>query len=698
MNEDNNNEDFVLPGVGSDNDVQSEQSNISNEPDNSIVLPGVSDTNNVDPTTDDSSEINEYAPYVNPDYVNNQDSLSNSNAEENIAENSQTTIDQFVSQSNPQDSQPTSEVNNTQSIQPILNDMQESSMDDSNILANDESTNVANAPINPILANSNYNYQEPTVQSEENSYVQEPTIQAENNGYMGPTSQTDNTYSQESVTQQPDTNNYANSYMNDMSQTPYMNSDPNSVQAPYMNQDQNVAESSYTNFDANNTQAPYMNQDTSNAQAPYMNQDTSNAQTPYMNDAQNTYNNAGSAPIQYNQILGGANYGNDNAQVQDNNQNNFQPEQNQFNNANYYDQNFQFNSTQSFGGTDYNNQTQFNGVNYDNQNQQFNGANYNNQVQYNGANFEGQNPQISNPNYFDPNNGQNVNEPNKQKNKNNKVFTIALVIVLAIAVIALFVVLGFKLSSKNKKNTNSSNTTASQQVQPKIEQYYFDNNEYCFDYDSTKWTNDEENKSLVFDTYSLQYAMNYVGSQLGADFKTDNGRSALYEMIINQFNAQASGANLQMETPNDGFISRSDLYYTFFDVLDGTTIYRYYLVILPDNDIMFQFTLSNTDTSIDYSTGLEVIDMLTSTQKADEENNSNSTNEISTNEVDLNSLNETGATNSVQNKVSNALTNSTNTVANTIGNNVANTTSAASNSTSTNTTKNVTNLSDLLNN
>ena len=599
MNEDNNDEGFILPGVGSDNnDVQSEQNNFSNEPDNSIVLPGV-DTNNTDATSDNNSEINEYAPYINPNYVNNQDSISNSN----VTDNSQTTIDQFVSQNNPQDSQSVSGNDNTQSIQPVLNDMQESSMDDSTEIANN-TNNVAGAPINPILANASFNYaqeqQSQPVTNNEPASVNANQANEINNYAIN----------QEPVMQQPDANAYTNPYMNNMNQTPYMNSESNGVQAPYMNQDQS-----------------------------------------------------------------------------------------QFNNN--YDSNTQFNET------NYNNQAQFNGTNFENQNgsnyevpnSQFNGANYNNQPQFNNANFEGQNPQISNPNYFDQNNAQNINESDKVKDKNTKIFTIVLVVALAVAIIALFIILGFKLSSKNKAKTSSNNTIASQQEQPKIEQYYFDNNEYSFDYDSTKWTDDEESKSLVYDTYSLQYAMNYNASQLGADFKTDNGRSALYEMIINQFSSQASGANLQMETPNDGFISKDDLYYTFFDILDGTTIYRYYLVVLPDDNVMFQFTLSNTDTSIDYSTGLEVVDMLASIQKADEDNDN--TNGLSTNEVGLNASDENASTNSVQNKVTNALTNSTSAVTDTTGNTVANTTSSsasASNSTSANSTKNVTNLSDLLNN
>lgn len=599
MNEDNNDEGFILPGVGSDNnDVQSEQNNFSNEPDNSIVLPGV-DTNNTDATSDNNSEINEYAPYINPNYVNNQDSISNSN----VTDNSQTTIDQFVSQNNPQDSQSVSGNDNTQSIQPVLNDMQESSMDDSTEIANN-TNNVAGAPINPILANASFNYaqeqQSQPVTNNEPASVNANQANEINNYAIN----------QEPVMQQPDANAYTNPYMNNMNQTPYMNSESNGVQAPYMNQDQS-----------------------------------------------------------------------------------------QFNNN--YDSNAQFNET------NYNNQAQFNGTNFENQNgsnyevpnSQFNGANYNNQPQFNNANFEGQNPQISNPNYFDQNNAQNINESDKVKDKNTKIFTIVLVVALAVAIIALFIILGFKLSSKNKAKTSSNNTIASQQEQPEIEQYYFDNNEYSFDYDSTKWTDDEESKSLVYDTYSLQYAMNYNASQLGADFKTDNGRSALYEMIINQFSSQASGANLQMETPNDGFISKDDLYYTFFDILDGTTIYRYYLVVLPDDNVMFQFTLSNTDTSIDYSTGLEVVDMLASIQKADEDNDN--TNGLSTNEVGLNASDENASTNSVQNKVTNALTNSTSAVTDTTGNIVANTTSSsasASNSTSANSTKNVTNLSDLLNN
>jgi len=599
MNEDNNDEGFILPGVGSDNnDVQSEQNNFSNEPDNSIVLPGV-DTNNTDATSDNNSEINEYAPYINPNYVNNQDSISNSN----VTDNSQTTIDQFVSQNNPQDSQSVSGNDNTQSIQPVLNDMQESSMDDSTEIANN-TNNVAGAPINPILANASFNYaqeqQSQPVTNNEPASVNANQANEINNYAIN----------QEPVMQQPDANAYTNPYMNNMNQTPYMNSESNGVQAPYMNQDQS-----------------------------------------------------------------------------------------QFNNN--YDSNAQFNET------NYNNQAQFNGTNFENQNgsnyevpnSQFNGANYNNQPQFNNANFEGQNPQISNPNYFDQNNAQNINESDKVKDKNTKIFTIVLVVALAVAIIALFIILGFKLSSKNKAKTSSNNTIASQQEQPEIEQYYFDNNEYSFDYDSTKWTDDEESKSLVYDTYSLQYAMNYNASQLGADFKTDNGRSALYEMIINQFSSQASGANLQMETPNDGFISKDDLYYTFFDILDGTTIYRYYLVVLPDDNVMFQFTLSNTDTSIDYSTGLEVVDMLASIQKADEDNDN--TNGLSTNEVGLNASDENASTNSVQNKVTNALTNSTSAVTDTTGNTVANTTSSsasASNSTSANSTKNVTNLSDLLNN
>ena len=103
---------------------------------------------------------------------------------------------------------------------------------------------------------------------------------------------------------------------------------------------------------------------------------------------------------------------------------------------------------------------------------------------------------------------------------------------------------------------------------------------------------------------------------------------------------------MQVEQGSSNFIMKGNCYYSYFDIISQTSISRYYLVALPNDNILLQFVLSTDDTSIDYSTNIDVINMITSIEKE----NSNQTG--LSNSVDENSV----MTNDLSNSISNNMT------------------------------------------
>ncbi len=231
----------------------------------------------------------------------------------------------------------------------------------------------------------------------------------------------------------------------------------------------------------------------------------------------------------------------------------------------------------------------------------------------------------------------------------------------------------------SKENTTTQNET----LEPKVDMQDFNfDSSYLLAYDANTWFLDDSSKSLVKGDYKLVYSnqsIQNVSTTFNQDSKTATGRSGILQSITSSFSAQAASANLQLESGSSNFILQDNCYYAYVDVIEASTINRYYLILLPEKDILFQFVLTINDTSIDYKTNLSVISMLSSINFVTEDNSqasANTTNTLSNTIIDnsvdsiLSNSTSVGNTNS-----SNISTNSnavnTNSFSNTSSNNTS---------------------------
>ena len=187
----------------------------------------------------------------------------------------------------------------------------------------------------------------------------------------------------------------------------------------------------------------------------------------------------------------------------------------------------------------------------------------------------------------------------------------------------------FKLGS-NKKPTNTTTNTISNNVetdaQMEEEFNFFD--KYNLVYDGATWAVDSTNTGLVSGNYTLSYKANYKAEDLNADFSSQDSLASLLKLLTDSFTNQVAQLNMQVEAGSNNFIKQNNCYYAYIDVLASDSISRYYFVVLPDENILFQFVLTAADTAIDYSTNLNVIDMITKIQVKGEDENDIDQNEI----------------------------------------------------------------------
>lgn len=162
-------------------------------------------------------------------------------------------------------------------------------------------------------------------------------------------------------------------------------------------------------------------------------------------------------------------------------------------------------------------------------------------------------------------------------------------------------------------------------------------NEYSIQYDSLSWFFNPGDNSLTKGNYTLIYSGQYlddIKNNFNVDVTNSSGRASLLNTIVSNLESQAVAINLSLEVATNSFAAGNDSYYAYLDIISDTDISRYYLLLLPEKDILFQFILSSNDTNIDYATNLEVINILTSisAEESNEPNNENSntiSNEIS---------------------------------------------------------------------
>ena len=250
----------------------------------------------------------------------------------------------------------------------------------------------------------------------------------------------------------------------------------------------------------------------------------------------------------------------------------------------------------------------------------------------------------------------------------------------------------FKIGS-NKKPTNTTTNAISNNVetdaQMEEEFNFFD--KYNLVYNGATWAVDSTNTGLVSGNYTLAYKANYKAEDLNADFSSQDSLASLLKLLTDSFTNQVAQLNMQVEAGSNNFIKQNNCYYAYIDVLASDSISRYYFVVLPDENILFQFVLTAADTAIDYSTNLNVIDMITKIQvKGEDENN------IDQNEI-LNTIGNTLSNEATENSNDQNAQNGNGQNANAQNNNIASSQTQNSGASATTNTQNG-NLSSFINN
>ena len=250
----------------------------------------------------------------------------------------------------------------------------------------------------------------------------------------------------------------------------------------------------------------------------------------------------------------------------------------------------------------------------------------------------------------------------------------------------------FKLGS-NKKPTNTTTNAISNNVetdaQMEEEFNFFD--KYNLVYNGATWAVDSTNTGLVSGNYTLSYKANYKAEDLNADFSSQDSLASLLKLLTDSFTNQVAQLNMQVEAGSNNFIKQNNCYYAYIDVLASDSISRYYFVVLPDENILFQFVLTAADTAIDYSTNLNVIDMITKIQVKGENNNDINQNEI------LNTIGNTLSNEATENSNGQNAQNGNGQNANAQNNNIASSQTQNSGASATTNTQNG-NLSSFINN
>ena len=181
--------------------------------------------------------------------------------------------------------------------------------------------------------------------------------------------------------------------------------------------------------------------------------------------------------------------------------------------------------------------------------------------------------------------------------------------------------------------------------------------------------------------YTLLFAQTIpnISTSFNSDVTSPSGRSTLLGTLLSSLESQAAALNLSVESGVSNFVMGTNAYYAYIDIIATDNISRYYFILLPDDDLLFQFALTVNDTTVDYETNLEAINILTSVYK-DENNELTDNNEIDENNIveDANAIDENitneNTTNIIDsedtNSVSNDVADSNATLENSISNDV----------------------------
>lgn len=266
-------------------------------------------------------------------------------------------------------------------------------------------------------------------------------------------------------------------------------------------------------------------------------------------------------------------------------------------------------------------------------------------------------------------------------------YCIIVPIIIAIIYSILFTV-GLINLGNNLSNINTNETPIEDDTPVTDIQLFNFKDDYILEYDSNVWYLDEEHNTLTKGDYTLLFAQTIfnVSNLYNADVTSPSGRSTLLGTLLNSLETQAAARNLSVEAGVSNFVMGTNAYYGYIDVIATSSISRYYLVLLPDDNLLFQFVLSVNDTTIDYETNLDTINILTSvykdeTMQIDSDNNLDEENivgnDVENNIDETNTIDETNIVDDDENTISEE--NEDNTVSNdTVTENVANVSSSLS--------------------
>ena len=191
----------------------------------------------------------------------------------------------------------------------------------------------------------------------------------------------------------------------------------------------------------------------------------------------------------------------------------------------------------------------------------------------------------------------------------------------------------FNNNSIQNTLNNNINEISNEHVTYDVYNFY---NDYSFEYDSSKWTKNADNK-LVYDNYALSYIQSIENiASAGFDINQSQGRSTFFTYLYNLFSSQIDSTTTTLELGSSTFIYDNGIYYSYFDLVYATSIERCYFVLIPEDDIFMEFILSNNDTVISDMENEEVIGYICSTTRANYQDN------LDTNNISSTAINETG--------------------------------------------------------
>ena len=248
--------------------------------------------------------------------------------------------------------------------------------------------------------------------------------------------------------------------------------------------------------------------------------------------------------------------------------------------------------------------------------------------------------------------------------------------------------------SSLEQDSNTSNNLSDTTAVYDTFNFYKD---YCLDFDTNKWTFDDD--KLENDGYSLAYIQSIENlKDFGFDMNTSNDRASFFTFLYNQFSSQVT-ADTSIELGSSSFIQFNgvDLYYAYLDLIYPTSMDRCYFLIIPEDDIMLELILTNSEDTVIYDPiHTEILTYLSSVYSEPLDENNELGNDINSNSIDTNAVseniiaNETTSNNELS-TVSNSTSNnvvSENVSSNTLGNTVSNTNSTNPNTNVSNTITN----------